>query len=99
MGNGRFVPGQKPTAGGWKEQGFERFIKDFALMASKGLFSFDTDPLFRTQKGRYYLVAIPERTLLASELPQDIGKLLSRVRAPLRFTECNYIQESTTAGW
>jgi len=86
-------------SGGRKHQGFERFIRDFALMASKGLFSFDTDPLFRAEKGRYYLVAVPERILLVSELPQDIRKLLSRIRVPLRFTDCPNIQESTTAGW
>ena len=92
-------PEAEGDCGGWKRHGFERFIRDFALMASKGLFSFDTDPLFRTEKGRYYLVAVPQRVLLLNELPQDIGRLLSRIRVPLRFTECPYIQESTTAGW
>ena len=84
--------------GGWKEQGFERYIGDFALMASKGLFSFDTD-LIRTEKARYYLVAIPERILLVSDLPPDIRELTSRIRAPLRFIDCPYIREPTTAAW
>ena len=92
-------PEAEADCGGWKKQGFDRFIRDFALMASKGLFSFDTDPLFRTEKGRYYLVAVPERIVLVNELPQEIGKRLSRICVPLRFTECPYIQESTTAAW
>jgi hypothetical protein len=90
-------PEAEADCGGWEKQGFDRFIRDYALRASKGLFSFDTDPLFRTEKGRYYLVAVPERILLVNELPQDIGKCLSRICVPLRFTECPYIQESTTA--
>ena len=92
-------PEAEADGGGWKKQGFDRFVRDFALMASKGLFSFDTDPLFRTEKGRYYLVAVPERFLLVNELPQDIGRRLSRICVPLRFTECPYIQESITAAW
>lgn len=67
-------------------------------MASKGLFSFDTD-LIRTEKGRYYLVAVPECILLVNELPLDIGELVSRICIPLRFLECNYIHEATTTAW
>ena len=84
--------------GGWKQQGFERYIRDFALMASKGLFSFDTD-LIRTEKGRYYLVAIPERILLVNDLPPDIRNLVSRIHAPFRFIDCPYIPEPTTTDW
>ena len=84
--------------GGWKKQGFERYIRDFALMASKGVFSYDTD-LIRTEEGRYYLVAIPERILLINDLPSDVRKLISRIRAPLRFVDRPYIHEPTTADW
>jgi hypothetical protein len=91
-------PEAEADCGGWKKQGFERYIRDFALMASKGLFSFDTD-LIRTEKGRYYLVAVPERILLVNDLPLDIGELVSRICVPLHFIECNYIHEPTTAAW
>src|SRR5215472_18700021 len=37
--------------GGWEPQGFERYVKDCSLMASRGLFSFNTD-LFHGSQGR-----------------------------------------------
>jgi hypothetical protein len=61
-------PEAEAECGGWQKQGFERYIRDFALMSSNGLFSFNSD-LSRTEKGRYYLVAIPERPLLLNNLP------------------------------
>jgi hypothetical protein len=84
--------------GGWEKQGFDRYIKDFALMASKGLFSFDTE-LIRSEKGRYYLVAVPDHMLVVNDLPIEIGRLVSRIGAPFRFIDCPYIAEPTTLAW
>ena len=51
LGKWSVRPEAEADCGGREKQGFERYIRDFSLMASKGLFSFDTD-LFRTEKGR-----------------------------------------------
>src|SRR5215469_13110622 len=67
---GHFVRKQKGNCGGWEKQGFERYVKDFSRMASKGLFSFNTD-LVHGSQGRYYLVAIPEKALHASAVPVE----------------------------
>jgi hypothetical protein len=83
--------------GGWARQGSERYLQDFAHMASKGLFSFDTET--RTEKGRYFLVAIPERILRVTELPADIGHLVLQTHAPLRFLDCAYIDSRETEAW
>jgi hypothetical protein len=84
--------------GGWERQGFERYVRDFALMATKGLFSFDTD-LVGGQQARYYLVAIPERPLHVSDLPLNIKELVSRTASSLRLSSCHYIAGQTTEAW
>jgi hypothetical protein len=84
--------------GGWERQGFERYVRDFALMATKGLFSFDTD-LVGGQQARYYLVAIPERPLHVSDLPLNIKELVSRTASSLRLSNCHYIAGQTTEAW
>ena len=83
--------------GGWEKQGRERYIKDFALMATKGLFSFDTDLI--QGDGRYYLVAIPARPLRVDDLPVDIKEILSHTIASLRLKNCPYINGPTTESW
>jgi hypothetical protein len=84
--------------GGWEKQGFERYVKDFAFMATKGLFSFDTD-LVHGEEGRYYLVAIPERPLHVNDLPVKIKTLMSRTAALLRLSNCPYIAGQITKPW
>ena len=84
--------------GGWENQGFERYVKDFALMASKGLFSFDTD-LVHGAQGRYYLVAIPAKPLRIGDIPAQIRAIVSRTAAPLRLTNSSYIAGQTTESW
>lgn len=84
--------------GGWKKQGKDRYIKDFALMASKGLFSFDTE-ITNDPNGRYFLVAIPDRNLRISDLPLDIQRFVAQTRAPLRFAENHYIDGQETSKW
>jgi hypothetical protein len=66
-------------------------------MATKGLFSFDTD--VRDQRARYYLVAIPEKPLHVSDLPLNIKELVSRTTASLRLSNCPYIPGHTTEAW
>lgn len=84
--------------GGWSKQGKERYIKDFALMASKGLFSFDTE-LNNSVEGRYFLVAIPKRFLRIDNLPTEIKAAVLEVHAPLRFIDTPYIDGSQTMAW
>ena len=84
--------------GGWEKQGFDRYVRDFALMATKGLFSFDTD-LIHGEGGRYYLVAIPERPLNVKDLPVNIRALVSRTAALLQLSSCPYIAGHTTEPW
>src|SRR5215469_184191 len=85
-------------AGGSKKQGFERYVKDFALMATKGLFSFNTE-LVHGSEGRYYLVAIPETPLHIDDVPVNIRGLVSRTAASLRLPDCPYIAGQTTKMW
>jgi hypothetical protein len=92
-------PAAEEDGGGWKNvRDFERYIKDFAFMSSKGLFSFDTE-LVHGSKGRYYLVAIPEHPLLVNDLPPPIRELLSRTAATLRWMNCTYIDGTMTEEW
>lgn len=84
--------------GGWVKQGFERYVRDFALMATKGLFSFNTD-LIHGDEGRYYLVAIPERPLHINDLPPNIRALVSCTAALLRLSSCPHIAGRTTDQW
>jgi hypothetical protein len=87
-----------PVRGGLKKVESGRYLKDFALMASKGLYSFDTD-LIRGQEGRYFLVAIPERVLEIDDLPPDIRELVSHTCAGLQLVNCRFIDEATTTTW
>ncbi len=84
--------------GGWKRQGLERYVRDFALMARKGLYSYDTSPL-RAGDGRYFLVALPERHILITDLPLEVRQIVSRTQADLNFTDCPYIDSATTYSW
>ena len=83
--------------GGWEKQGVQRYVRDFALMATKGLFSFDTDLIHGNE--RYYLVGIPERPLHVSDLPINIREILSRTMASFRLKNCAYINGPTTESW
>lgn len=89
--------GVEKDCGGWEKQGLERYVRDFALMATKGLFSFDTDVI--QGEGRYYLVAIPARPLSVDDLPVNIKEILSHTIAPLRLKDCAYINGPTTESW
>ena len=82
--------------GGWEKQGLDRYVRDFALMASKGLFSFDTE---LHGEGRYYLVAIPARPLRVGDLPGNIKEILSHTIASVRLKNCAYIHGATTESW
>ncbi len=83
--------------GGWEYQGREVYLTQFAKMASKGLFSFDTET--HTNAGRYFLVAIPIRILRVTDLPADVRQLVLQTRAPLRFLDCPYIDSLKTVWW
>jgi hypothetical protein len=66
-------------------------------MATKGLFSFDTDLI--PAEGRYYLVAIPVRPLRVDDLPVNIKEILSRTIASVPLKNCAYINGATTESW
>jgi len=89
--------GAEQDCGGWEKQGRERYVRDFALMATKGLFSFDTDLIHG--EGRYYLVAIPERPLRVDDLPLNIKEMLSHTTSALRSRNCPHIYGPITESW
>jgi len=64
---------EERDCGGWEKRGVEVYVKDFSLMASKGLFSFFNTDLVHGSQERYYLVAIPEKPLNAREVPLISG--------------------------
>ena len=64
-------------------------------MASKGIFSYNSD-MIRGQNSGYYLVAKPLDELKLTDLPPSIGALLERTRADLNFSENERICELDT---
>lgn len=80
------------------KRGSQSSSEDFALMASKGLFSFDTE-LNNSVEGHYFLVAIPKRFLHIDNLPAEIKASVLEVHAPLRFIDTPYIDGSQTMAW
>jgi hypothetical protein len=51
------------------------YVDTWRAMAERGLFAFDSDPL----GGPYRIIATPHAPVLVTDLPTDIGRLLSRV--------------------
>jgi len=76
----------------------ERYLRSFAHMASKGLFSFDTKPL-SAGPGSYLLVARPKSPLRLDDLPAPIAQLVRKTRYPLSFENVLLIDESETHRW
>lgn len=91
-------PQAKFDSGGWGLGGKDRYIKSFADMSTKGLFSYDTE-MIRAPIARYYLVTVPERPLQIDEVPDVIRKLLRRTMASVKFVQTGYIPESETLSW
>ena len=75
-----------------------RFLASFAAMASKGIFSYNSD-MIRGQNSGYYLVARPLDELKLTDLPPSIGALLERTRTSLNFDENERIRELDTLTW
>jgi hypothetical protein len=91
--------GVEVDAGGWKDAAKrDRYLRFFVEMASKGLFSYDTE-LVRSVTARYFLVSAPESPLTINDLPESVKNWISRTRAPLRFREAIYISEADTTLW
>lgn len=67
-------------SGGWGTGGQERFIRSFAEMSSKGLFSFNTE-MIHGPDARYHLVTRPDHPLRIEDVPDEIQKVLGRTRA------------------
>lgn len=86
-------------AGGWQKPGArDRFLKSFAEVARKGVFSYNTEML-HGREAKYYLVLIPECPLRVPDLPPEIRKVVSRIIAPLSFVTAEYIPEADTLVW
>ena len=98
--NGDFSirPEAETDCGGWKKQGRDTYLRDFAFMASKGLFSFNTE-VSHAGASRYFLVAAPTSPLRLGDLPSSIQPVLSRTVAPLRFVDSAYIVSTETESW
>ena len=75
-----------------------RFLASFTAMASKGIFSYNSD-MIRGQNSGYYLVAKPLDEQKLTDFPPSIGALLERTRADLNFAENERICELDTLNW
>jgi len=75
-----------------------RFLASFVEMASKGIFSYNSD-MVRGQDSGYYLVAKPLTKLKTDSLGGDIRALLERTKAPISFADSERILELDTLNW
>jgi hypothetical protein len=80
------------------EAGRSRYLKSFAEMGSKGLFSFDTQML-HGRDAKYFKVAVPVMPLRLEQLPADVQTQLLVTRANVKFSDCVYVDESATLKW
>jgi hypothetical protein len=72
---------------------FEKYIKLFSEMSSKGLYSYDSYS-FDYQQRPYFRVTIPQTELLLDDLPQNIKNILEELRMPeISFAEKSFISE------
>lgn len=85
-------------AGGWGSRGRDGFIKSFAEMSKRGLFSHNTQ-MVHGPEAAYYLVSRPSEPLAVADVPDEIRVLLLRTRAPLKFGQAEHIPESETIKW
>ena len=86
-------------AGGWKNpDAGDRFLKSFVEMARKGAFSYNTE-MVHGHEARYYLVTKPKRPLRLGDLPPEVAKMVSKIRASLSFGIVEYISEAETLRW
>ena len=85
-------------ADGWGEGGRERFLKSFADMSSRGIFSHNTH-MIHGPEGAYCLVTWPSQPLALESVPEEIRVLLLRTLSPFRFGQTVHIPESATLTW
>jgi hypothetical protein len=86
-------------AGGWKGSvARDRYLRSFVQAARRGMFSYNTE-MRRGPDAKYYLVAKPDKPLRMSDLPADIGDILSKTHASISFVTREYIIESETLDW
>jgi len=62
------------------------------------MFSYNAE-MRRGQDAKYYLVAKPDKPLRTSDLPPEIGAMLSKTHAPISFAIREYITEAETLDW
>jgi hypothetical protein len=85
-------------SGGWRDEaGRQRYLKDYAKMASVGLYSYDTPTSGATTN--YFLVASPKHSLKFDQLPPEIRDLVTRTKSPYPFSASPYISAVETETW
>jgi hypothetical protein len=91
--------GVEADAGGWKNMvARDRYLRSFIQAARRGVFSYNTE-MRRGSDAKYYLVAKPNKPLRTSDLPPEIGAILSKTHAPISFAIREYIPEGETLDW
>jgi hypothetical protein len=91
-------PDAERDCGGWRDDAARSwYLKDFTLMASTGLFSYNAN--VSGSKDHYFLVAIPSEPLRVEQLPEPVRDLVSRTKSPIIFADAPYIQEVHTHTW
>jgi hypothetical protein len=91
--------GVAADAGGWKNSvARDRYLRSFIQAARRGMFSYNTE-MRRGSDAKYYLVAKPDQPLRMSDLPPDIGAILSKTQVPISFAIEEYITETETLDW
>lgn len=94
-----FRAGVEADAGSWKDTvARDRYLRSFIQAARRGMFSYNTE-MRRGSDAKYYLVAKPDKPLRTSDLPPDIGAVLSKTLSPISFAVREYITEAETLDW
>ena len=73
----------------------DRYLRSFIQAARRGMFSYNTE-MQPGPDAKYYLVAKPGKPLRMSDLPSEIGAILSKTHAPVSFAIREYITEAET---
>ena len=91
--------GTETDAGGWKGVvARDHYLRSYIQAARRGMFSYNTEML-RGPDAKYYIVAKPDKPLRMSDLPPEIGAMLSKTHAPVSFAIREYITEAETVDW
>jgi hypothetical protein len=91
-------PEVEKEAGRWaNDSARDWYLKDFILMASAGLFSYNTH--LSGPNEDYFMVAFPTVPVLLDQLPPEVRELVRRTKSPFSFAESVHIPEVATRDW